>query len=101
VETQNQLLERRTGAVVCPIVKWLQEFDQGLRTRVPRRLHSKFQAKMDRDIGYGFAARWPRRFGIGWKAPSRLGKGDPSARQSETVDTSTGHIGFRCIVRDR
>jgi sulfatase modifying factor 1 len=23
----------------------------------------------------------------------------PAARQSETVDTSTGHIGFRCIVR--
>jgi formylglycine-generating enzyme required for sulfatase activity len=23
----------------------------------------------------------------------------PAARQGETVDTSTGHIGFRCIRR--
>jgi sulfatase modifying factor 1 len=25
----------------------------------------------------------------------------PAARQAEAVDTSTGHIGFRCVVRDR
>jgi formylglycine-generating enzyme len=25
----------------------------------------------------------------------------PAARQSETTDTSTGHIGFRCVLRDR
>jgi formylglycine-generating enzyme len=24
----------------------------------------------------------------------------PAARQAETVDTSTCHIGFRCIIRD-
>jgi formylglycine-generating enzyme required for sulfatase activity len=24
----------------------------------------------------------------------------PAARQGEAVDTSTGHIGFRCVVRD-
>lgn len=25
----------------------------------------------------------------------------PAARQGEAVDTSTGHIGFRCVARDR
>ncbi|WP_405030489.1 hypothetical protein [Nocardioides bizhenqiangii] len=24
----------------------------------------------------------------------------PAARQLQTVDTSTSHLGFRCIVRD-
>jgi len=24
----------------------------------------------------------------------------PAARQGEAVDTSTSHIGFRCVVRD-
>jgi formylglycine-generating enzyme required for sulfatase activity len=24
----------------------------------------------------------------------------PSARQGEAIDTSTAHIGFRCVVRD-
>ncbi|MEG8038737.1 SUMF1/EgtB/PvdO family nonheme iron enzyme [Sphingomonas sp. LR60] len=23
----------------------------------------------------------------------------PAARQAQTIDTSTGHIGFRCVVR--
>jgi formylglycine-generating enzyme required for sulfatase activity len=33
-------------------------------------------------------------------APSYCLRYRPAARQSETVDTSTGHIGFRCIVRN-
>jgi sulfatase modifying factor 1 len=33
-------------------------------------------------------------------APSYCLRYRPAARQGETVDTSTGHIGFRCIVRD-
>jgi formylglycine-generating enzyme required for sulfatase activity len=32
-------------------------------------------------------------------APSYCLRYRPAARQGETVDTSTGHIGFRCIVR--
>ena len=32
-------------------------------------------------------------------APSYCLRYRPAARQSETVDTSTGHIGFRCVVR--
>ena len=32
-------------------------------------------------------------------APNYCLRYRPAARQSETVDTSTGHIGFRCIVR--
>jgi formylglycine-generating enzyme len=32
-------------------------------------------------------------------APNYCLRYRPAARQSETVDTSTGHIGFRCIIR--
>ena len=34
-------------------------------------------------------------------APNYCLRYRPAARQSETVDTSTGHIGFRCVVRPR
>jgi formylglycine-generating enzyme len=33
-------------------------------------------------------------------APNYCLRFRPAARQAEAVDTSTGHIGFRCIVRD-
>jgi formylglycine-generating enzyme required for sulfatase activity len=32
-------------------------------------------------------------------APNYCLRYRPAARQSETVETSTGHIGFRCVVR--
>jgi formylglycine-generating enzyme required for sulfatase activity len=32
-------------------------------------------------------------------APNYCHRYRPAARQGEAVDTSTGHIGFRCIVR--
>ena len=32
-------------------------------------------------------------------APNYCLRYRPAARQSETIDTSTGHIGFRCVVR--
>ena len=54
----------------------------------------------------------PNRLTPGEKFPRKVIKGGshlcapnyclryrPAARQSETIDTSTGHIGFRCIVR--
>jgi formylglycine-generating enzyme len=34
-------------------------------------------------------------------APNYCLRYRPAARQGEAVDTSTGHIGFRCIVRAR
>jgi sulfatase modifying factor 1 len=34
-------------------------------------------------------------------APNYCLRYRPAARQSETVDTSTAHIGFRCIVREK
>jgi formylglycine-generating enzyme len=34
-------------------------------------------------------------------APNYCLRYRPAARQSETTDTSTGHIGFRCVLRDR
>jgi formylglycine-generating enzyme len=34
-------------------------------------------------------------------APNYCLRYRPAARQSETIDTSTGHIGFRCIVRPK
>jgi formylglycine-generating enzyme required for sulfatase activity len=33
-------------------------------------------------------------------APNYCLRYRPSARQAEAIDTSTAHIGFRCIVRD-
>ena len=33
-------------------------------------------------------------------APNYCLRYRPAARQGETIDTSTGHIGFRCVVRD-
>jgi formylglycine-generating enzyme required for sulfatase activity len=33
-------------------------------------------------------------------APNYCLRYRPAARQSETVDTTTCHIGFRCVVRD-
>jgi formylglycine-generating enzyme len=32
-------------------------------------------------------------------APNYCLRYRPAARQGETIDTATGHIGFRCIVR--
>ena len=32
-------------------------------------------------------------------APNYGLRSRPAARQGEAVDTSTGHIGFRCVVR--
>jgi formylglycine-generating enzyme len=46
--------------------------------------------------------RFPRRVIKGGShlcAPNYCLRYRPAARQSETVDTSTGHIGFRCVVR--
>ena len=34
-------------------------------------------------------------------APNYCLRYRPAARQGEAVDTSTGHIGFRCVVRDQ
>ena len=47
-------------------------------------------------------ARIPRRVIKGGShlcAPNYCLRYRPAARQGEAVDTSTGHIGFRCIVR--
>jgi formylglycine-generating enzyme len=33
-------------------------------------------------------------------APSYCLRYRPAARQGEAVDTATGHLGFRCVVRD-
>ena len=33
-------------------------------------------------------------------APSYCLRFRPAARQGEAIDTSTSHIGFRCVVRD-
>ena len=46
--------------------------------------------------------RFPRRVIKGGShlcAPNYCLRYRPAARQGETIDTSTGHIGFRCVVR--
>jgi formylglycine-generating enzyme required for sulfatase activity len=48
--------------------------------------------------------RFPRRVIKGGShlcAPNYCLRYRPAARQGETVDSSTSHIGFRCVVRDR
>jgi formylglycine-generating enzyme required for sulfatase activity len=45
--------------------------------------------------------KYPRRVTKGGShlcAPNYCLRYRPAARQGETVDTTTGHIGFRCIV---
>lgn len=52
----------------------------------------------------GAAANMPQRVVKGGShlcAPNYCLRYRPAARQPETVDTSTSHIGFRCIVRER
>jgi formylglycine-generating enzyme required for sulfatase activity len=46
--------------------------------------------------------RFPRRVIKGGShlcAPNYCLRYRPAARQGEAIDTSTGHIGFRCVVR--
>ena len=53
-------------------------------------------------VGPATAERFPRRVIKGGShlcAPNYCLRYRPAARQSETVDTSTVHLGFRCIVR--
>jgi len=50
----------------------------------------------------GTADKFPRKVIKGGShlcAPNYCLRYRPAARQSETIDTSTGHIGFRCVVR--
>jgi formylglycine-generating enzyme len=52
-----------------------------------------------RDVG---SERFPRKVIKGGShlcAPNYCLRYRPAARQSESVDTSTGHIGFRCVIR--
>jgi formylglycine-generating enzyme required for sulfatase activity len=57
----------------------------------------------DRSYGVGApGAHIPRRVTKGGShlcAPNYCLRYRPAARQGEAVDTSTGHIGFRCVVR--
>jgi formylglycine-generating enzyme len=59
------------------------------------------------DSSYGAgqpAAHIPRKVIKGGShlcAPNYCLRYRPPARQGEAIDTSTGHIGFRCIVRQR
>jgi formylglycine-generating enzyme required for sulfatase activity len=46
--------------------------------------------------------RFPRRVIKGGShlcAPNYCLRYRPAARQAEEIDTSTGHIGFRCVIR--
>jgi sulfatase modifying factor 1 len=55
------------------------------------------------EASYAPGERFPRRVIKGGShlcAPTYCLRYRPAARQGETVDTSTSHIGFRCIVRD-
>jgi formylglycine-generating enzyme required for sulfatase activity len=48
------------------------------------------------------AERFPRKVIKGGShlcAPNYCLRYRPAARQGEAIDTSTGHIGFRCVIR--
>ena len=66
--------------------------------------HNPRRATPDPTVGAGApGAHLPRRVIKGGShlcAPNYCLRYRPAARQAETVDTSTSHIGFRCIVRD-
>jgi formylglycine-generating enzyme len=58
--------------------------------------------RVDGDAAPRPGERFPRKVIKGGShlcAPNYCLRYRPAARQGETVDTSTGHIGFRCIVR--
>jgi len=66
--------------------------------------HNPRRATPDLTVGADApGAHLPRRVIKGGShlcAPNYCLRYRPAARQAETVDTSTSHIGFRCIVRD-
>jgi formylglycine-generating enzyme required for sulfatase activity len=66
--------------------------------------HNPRHTTPDSTVGAGApGAHLPRRVIKGGShlcAPNYCLRYRPAARQAETVDTSTSHIGFRCIVRD-
>ncbi|HEY1282452.1 MAG TPA: formylglycine-generating enzyme family protein [Acidimicrobiales bacterium] len=66
--------------------------------------HNPRRATPDPTVGAGApGSHLPRRVIKGGShlcAPNYCLRYRPAARQAETVDTSTSHIGFRCIVRD-
>jgi formylglycine-generating enzyme required for sulfatase activity len=66
--------------------------------------HNPRRATPDLTVGAGApGAHLPRRVIKGGShlcAPNYCLRYRPAARQAETADTSTSHIGFRCIVRD-
>ena len=85
--TERLLLERSHGSAIMPAV---------LRGTPDRRRRRPASSRTEPD------AHIPRKVIKGGShlcAPNYCLRYRPAARQSETVDTSTSHIGFRCIVR--
>lgn len=73
--------------------------------------YAKMMVSMDQNIGrasreaiYDSRSIFPRRVLKGGShlcAPNYCQRYRPAARHPETIDTSTSHIGFRCIKRER
>lgn len=79
---------------------WYQ--DHGLVQRSCCTLDDRRGGSRDRSIDPGDAARIPRRVTKGGShacAPSYCRRYRPAARMAQPIDTSTSHIGFRCILR--
>jgi formylglycine-generating enzyme required for sulfatase activity len=78
-------------------------------TRDPGEAQSPCCAPKDprvtsRDGSYGPGETIPRKVVKGGShlcAPNYCLRYRPAARQGEAIDTSTGHIGFRCVIRTR
>ena len=75
-----------------------------MKWRPPFRGHSGTLAQPTAQSGaHGRVGHEPRRSFKGGShlcAPNYCLRYRPAARQAETADTSTCHIGFRCIIRD-
>ena len=74
----------------------------GFATRVRTTRRARAAPRRSAGAGAETGERFPRKVIKGGShlcAPNYCLRYRPSARQSETVDTSTAHIGFRCVVR--
>jgi formylglycine-generating enzyme required for sulfatase activity len=88
--------------------EWTSDYFTPAHTREPEHPccvpHNPRVTSADRsDDAVAPGAHIPRRVTKGGShlcAPNYCLRYRPAARQGEAVDTSTGHVGFRCIVRD-
>ena len=84
--------------------EWTRDWYQAHARARPRLLHADNPRGGDREqsVDPGDAAAIPRKVMKGGShlcAPNYCRRYRPAARMAQAVDTSTSHLGFRCVVR--